>query len=1003
MMAICHRLLKFSFLSALGLWLPISAYAVTNSWISQASAGRWDSAASWSLGLTPSANQSLVTITNGFGALSPIIKTVQVDNVTVSNAPSSMTISNLLISAPLTNSGSLVVQGHNILSLTNVGPTPLTIINTLSINTGGAISISNSNLRVDGTGTFVGIYNDGDIVLNGGSLLVSNTTVNLGNVSQGTLTVSNGTMDIGAIEMGNTPGSAGTLTLAGGTNSLDGFIGVGGSSGATGAVWMTGGRMVVTSSVTRVGNGGVGQMTVSNGAWVARDLEVGSIAGANGTLTLVAGSVAAKGPLTIGGGTGTGTVVVGAFAEMAITNLPTAPFLGLGFFICDGSTLVTNGGSLLATNAFTLLGEHGSGSLTNSGGIINLQELTIGLLAGSSGTLTMLGGTTTVRLGTLVGDAQNATGTVWMSGGQYNGPMTVASAGIGRVAMSNGTMNVSNLVIGLTGVGTFTMAGGTNLPQAVNIGSSSSTGQLWITGGQIGSNGVDYAVGAGNVGVMTISNGIALGSTMSVGFAAGSRGTVSMSGGTLALSGPLVIGGGGSTGLVQITGGDLILTNTPQSVGIATGLVVDTSLVISNGGSLTMGNLSAIIGNFGDGVLSNVGGFFNGSNIVVGNFSGSHGSINLSGGTIGSAGTLMLGNNAGASGKLWISGGDLQLNLGVASLIQIGGAGSGALIMSNGTMETLQVLLGFTPGSAGELTIAGGTYISVSTMTVGYTSTGTVWITGGVLAQTNPSHTAAISTADGTGNIIVSNGLFVADKVLLESLSIVGHGTLTAAGGTTIINTNLVIGKASCAVTLGGQGYLVVNGGNVFVTNASHTAVLDMNNGVLELDSGTLVVDKLVMTNSCAQFLRTGGTLIYGSVVLNPPDDTDGDGIPNGYELSHGLDPLNSADASADNDGDGMSNLQEYLAGTDPNSSASSFHITSITPTGNNVLVTWMMGPGKTNALQVTSGTGDGSYQTNGFANLFIVTNTVGTITNYVDVGGATNKPSRYYRVRLVP
>jgi hypothetical protein len=45
----------------------------------------------------------------------------------------------------------------------------------------------------------------------------------------------------------------------------------------------------------------------------------------------------------------------------------------------------------------------------------------------------------------------------------------------------------------------------------------------------------------------------------------------------------------------------------------------------------------------------------------------------------------------------------------------------------------------------------------------------------------------------------------------------------------------------------------------------------------------------------------------------------------------------------------------------------------------------------------------NGSYSTNNFADIFAVTNTVGTVTNYLDVGGATNSPSRYYRVRLVP
>src|SRR5437870_3526531 len=38
-----------------------------------------------------------------------------------------------------------------------------------------------------------------------------------------------------------------------------------------------------------------------------------------------------------------------------------------------------------------------------------------------------------------------------------------------------------------------------------------------------------------------------------------------------------------------------------------------------------------------------------------------------------------------------------------------------------------------------------------------------------------------------------------------------------------------------------------------------------------------------------------------------------------------------------------------------------------------------------------------------GFAAIFAVTNTVGTTTNYLDIGAATNVPAFYYRVRLVP
>lgn len=46
--------------------------------------------------------------------------------------------------------------------------------------------------------------------------------------------------------------------------------------------------------------------------------------------------------------------------------------------------------------------------------------------------------------------------------------------------------------------------------------------------------------------------------------------------------------------------------------------------------------------------------------------------------------------------------------------------------------------------------------------------------------------------------------------------------------------------------------------------------------------------------------------------------DSDSDGIPDSWELAHGLDPYNSNDISEDPDGDGMSNYEEFLSMTDP-------------------------------------------------------------------------------------
>ena len=63
----------------------------------------------------------------------------------------------------------------------------------------------------------------------------------------------------------------------------------------------------------------------------------------------------------------------------------------------------------------------------------------------------------------------------------------------------------------------------------------------------------------------------------------------------------------------------------------------------------------------------------------------------------------------------------------------------------------------------------------------------------------------------------------------------------------------------------------------------------------------------------------TGGNC---DIVGTSPDptnpDSDGDGIPDGWEILNGLNPMDPSDANDDNDNDGLTNLQEYLSGGDP-------------------------------------------------------------------------------------
>jgi hypothetical protein len=80
----------------------------------------------------------------------------------------------------------------------------------------------------------------------------------------------------------------------------------------------------------------------------------------------------------------------------------------------------------------------------------------------------------------------------------------------------------------------------------------------------------------------------------------------------------------------------------------------------------------------------------------------------------------------------------------------------------------------------------------------------------------------------------------------------------------------------------------------------------------------------------------------------------------------------------------------------------SSFRITAVVKTNNDIRVTWMTGIGKTNALERSAGTANGSYSNN-FTDIFTVANAVGSVTNYLDIGAATNFPALYYRIRLVP
>ena len=108
----------------------------------------------------------------------------------------------------------------------------------------------------------------------------------------------------------------------------------------------------------------------------------------------------------------------------------------------------------------------------------------------------------------------------------------------------------------------------------------------------------------------------------------------------------------------------------------------------------------------------------------------------------------------------------------------------------------------------------------------------------------------------------------------------------------------------------------------------------------------------------------------------------------------------------ADTDGDGMLNWQECACGTEPTNSASRLRILSIVKTNTvDLRITWQTMGGKSYVLQTNAPSARGSVTTNftDLSSIIFIPGSGEARTNYVDSGGATNKPTRYYRVRLAP
>jgi uncharacterized repeat protein (TIGR01451 family) len=137
-------------------------------------------------------------------------------------------------------------------------------------------------------------------------------------------------------------------------------------------------------------------------------------------------------------------------------------------------------------------------------------------------------------------------------------------------------------------------------------------------------------------------------------------------------------------------------------------------------------------------------------------------------------------------------------------------------------------------------------------------------------------------------NVIVTNNLAAPFTILSASLS---KGSITTNGQNLIGLIGSLGANASATLST-----------VLVVSNAASEVWLTNSAGALATDRP----DSIPFNN-------------HASVpILVSPRDTDHDGIPDDWEVAHGLNPNDASDALLDSDCDGLTNLEEYRAGSNP-------------------------------------------------------------------------------------
>jgi T5SS/PEP-CTERM-associated repeat protein len=440
----------------------------------------WDIGTNWSGGMPPD-DTAFIRITNDLS------KTITIDGLTPAT---NLTVQKLTLSAP--------PGATNTLLVTDLGPTnPFVMQTGLEMEDGAVFRITNSALLLQLTNDHVNI--DGSMILDSGSIDFGDITVTarVGRVTSGALTINSGTISAGVVYVGGTNLSFGAVYMNGGTFNVGDLFSVGRDVSTTGAVFVVGGQLNVPNDDTRIGDFGVGQMTISNAtAWLT-NFTIGRYPTASGSFTLQSGG-----------------------SVLASNDVSIARFNG------SSGTAFVSGGQLKAIGSKIFVGREGSGQMTISGGTVEASGLLVAAnnTNSSSGSLSMSGGSLNLASRLAVGSASVSPGQVILSGGAASVTNSASSAVVtvadGGLSMSGGNLTVDNLVLTNSG-GTMTFNSGTLTTKSTTV----ANGAAFVVG-----NGVDAATLYLAGGTHSFANGLVISSNATLTGCGTIIGTISNSG-----------------------------------------------------------------------------------------------------------------------------------------------------------------------------------------------------------------------------------------------------------------------------------------------------------------------------------------------------------------------------------------------------------------------------------------------------------------------------------------